>query len=296
VRIIVTGAGGFIGRAVRHALDGAHDVVAIDHQLQGAIGIEGNLCDATVLDMALADGCDAVIHLATVPGGTAELNPALAKRVNVNATMALIDAAARSGNRPRFIFASSIAVFGDPLPPEVNDSTPVAPMMVYGAHKAMMESWIETQTRRGAIAGMSLRFPGIVARPMGTAGMKSAFMSDVFHALGARRAIELPVSPDATMWLMSVQRIAANLVHALGIDATGTCTLPAVRTSMHDLVLAIARAADTDPALASYTPDAALEAAFGRQPPLTTNAAEGFGFAHDGSLDALVAAALETLA
>ena len=296
MRIILTGASGFIGSEVRLVLEGHHDVIAIDRLLQGTSGVEGDLCDPAVLDSAFARGCDAVIHLATVPGGAAELDPLLAKQANVDATMALIDAAARYGSRPRFIFASSIAVFGDPLPPLVDDTTAIAPMMVYGAHKAMMETWIETQTRRGSIAGLSLRFPGVVARPKGPSGMKSAFMSDVFHALVARLPIELPVSPDATMWLMSLRQIAANLVHALQIEATGTCTLPAIRTSMRDLVQTIASATQTDPALATYAPDMALEAGFGRQPPLRTAAAEALGFTNDGSIDALVASALLTLA
>jgi len=296
VRIILTGASGFIGSEVRLVLEGHHDVIAIDRLLQGTSGVEGDLCDPAVLDSAFARGCDAVIHLATVPGGAAELDPLLAKQANVDATMALIGAAARYGSRPRFIFASSIAVFGDPLPPLVDDTTAIAPMMVYGAHKAMMETWIETQTRRGSIAGLSLRFPGVVARPKGPSGMKSAFMSDVFHALVARLPIELPVSPEATMWLMSLRQIAANLVHALQIEATGTCTLPAIRTSMRDLVQTIASATQTDPALATYAPDMALEAGFGRQPPLRTAAAEALGFTNDGSIDALVASALLTLA
>ncbi len=228
--------------------------------------------------------------------GAAELDPLLAKQANVDATMALIDAAARTGSTPRFIFASSIAVFGDPLPPLVEDTTAIAPTMVYGAHKAMMETWIETQTRRGSIAGLSLRLPGVVARPKGPSDMKSAFMSDVFHALVARLPIELPVSPEATMWLMSLRQIAANLVHALQIEATGTCTLPAIRTSMRDLVQAIARATQTDPALVTYAPDIALEAGFGRQPPLRTSTAEALGFTNDGSIDTLVASALLTLA
>ena len=296
MRIILTGASGFIGSEVRLVLEGHHDVIAIDRLLQGTSGVEGDLCDPAVLDSAFARGCDAVIHLATVPGGAAELDPLLAKQANVDATMALIGAAARYGSRPRFIFASSIAVFGDPLPPLVDDTTAIAPMMVYGAHKAMMETWIETQTRRGSIAGLSLRFPGVVARPKGPSGMKSAFMSDVFHALVARLPIELPVSPEATMWLMSLRQIAANLVHALQIEATGTCTLPAIRTSMRDLVQTIASATQTDPALATYAPDMALEAGFGRQPPLRTAAAEALGFTNDGSIDALVASALLTLA
>lgn len=296
MRIILTGAGGFVGQEVRRCLQDRHEVVAIDQMLNGASGIEGDLCDKVTIENAFAGGCDAVIHLATLPGGAAELDPALAKRINIDVTMALVDAAALAGNRPRFIFASSIAVFGNSLPALIDDGTLPAPVMIYGAHKAMMESWIEAQTRRGAISGLSLRLPGIVARPKGPSGMKSAFMSDVFHALNAGQTIELPVSPEATMWLMSLQRVAANLVHALQIEATGTCTLPAIRTSMRDLVQAIASATQTDPALATYAPDMALEAGFGRQPPLSTSAAEALGFTNDRSVDALVASALLALA
>lgn len=295
MKIVLTGAGGFIGHALQKALSGDHEMVGIDRQLNGAAGIEGDLCDRATLDTAFANGCDAVIHLATVPGGAAEADPDLARRVNLDATMALIETAGRTANRPRFIFASSIAVFGNPLPPRVDDATVVAPMMLYGAHKALMETWIETQTRRGAISGLSLRFPGVIARPKGPSGMKSAFMSDVFHALRAAAPIELPVSPDATMWLMSVSQMVANLVQALETSATGTITLPALRVSMRELVEVIAQATKADPALASYAPDPALEAGFGRMPPLATPAADALGFSHDGNLDALVEAALATL-
>jgi nucleoside-diphosphate-sugar epimerase len=126
--------------------------------------------------------------------------------------------------------------------------------------------------------------------------MKSAFMSEVFHALSTGEAIALPVSSAATMWLASVSAVAANLAHALVIPASGTLTLPALHLSMSELVAAIARAAQTDPALASYIPDPALEAGFGRLPQLATPAADALGFVHDGTLDALVERALAALA
>lgn len=295
MRIVVTGAGGFVGRALLRTLVG-HDVVAVDSQLHGNPGVEGDLCDLETLSRAFANGCDAVVHLATVPGGAAEADPVSAKRVNLDASMALIDTAARGGACPRFVFASSIAVFGDNLPAEVDDTTPLAPRMIYGAHKAMMEQWIDAQTRRGAISGLSLRLPGIVARPRAPSGMKSAFMSDVFHAIAARQAIELPVSPAASMWLMSVERVAANIAHAVQIEDVGAVTLPALRVSMAELVAGIAAATGADLALGKYRPDAPLEAAFGRQPPLTTPRADAMGFAYDGTIDALVASALTTLA
>ncbi len=290
----MTGADGFVGRAVHRAL-GGHEVVPVDARLAGTPGIEGDLSDPVTLERAFSSGCDAVVHLATVPGGAAEIDPALAKRVNVDATMALIDAAAAAGACPRFIFASSIAVFGDPLPPQVNDATSLAPRMIYGAHKAMMEQWIETQTQSGSISGLSLRLPGIVARPPAPSGMKSAFMSDLFHALRARQPIILPVSADATLWLMSVSRIAANIVHALGLEYSGSLTLPALRVTMAGLVAEVARATGVSPSSVSYDPDAAIEAAFGRQPPLFTASADALGFRHDGDVAALVASALCTL-
>lgn len=296
LRIVLTGAGGFVGRALQANLAVRHDVCGIDTVLNGASGIEGDLCDRATLEAAFADGCDAVIHLATVPGGAAEANPEQARRVNVDATMALLDIAAQTSSRPRFLFSSSIAVFGNALPHCVDDATPLAPVMLYGGHKAMMESWLEMHTRRGAVSGLAMRLSGVVARPLGPSGMKSAFMSDVFHALRSSEPIELPVSPGATMWLSSVARTVMNLTHALEIEATGTVTLPALRVSMRDLVTAIAKATGADQALASYAPDPVLEAGFGRLPLLSTPAADALGFSHDGTIEALVESALATLA
>jgi hypothetical protein len=131
--------------------------------------------------------------------------------------------------------------------------------------------------------------------------MKSAFMSDLFHALKAGEAFTCPVSPGATIWAQSVDRCAGNFVHALDLDSallppTRAVTLPALLIPMDALAAEIARQCGTDPALVSYAPDPALEAAFGAYPPLATPAADHAGFAHDGTLAKLVASALETLA
>lgn len=295
MRIIVTGGGGFVGRALVSELAGQHELILIDKFLYGQPGIEGDLCDPATRAAAFAGGCDAVIHLATVPGGAAEADPAIAKAVNIDATMALVDAAAQAGPKPRFIFASSIAVFGDPLPQKMDDMTPLAPRMLYGAHKAMMEQWLATQTRRGAISALSLRLPGIVARPRAPSGMKSAFMSDVFHALKYGEAITLPLSEEATMWLMSVAQVARNLAHALEIAAEGAMTLPARHVSMRDLVMTLSAATGAAATLVAYEPDSLVEAVFGRQPDLSTPTAQSLGFAADRDLTALVASALSTL-
>lgn len=305
MRIVVTGAGGFVGRHLISKL-GTHDVIALDtvtDNIPAAANVDllaGDFCDAAVLEQAFKGGCDAVVHLATVPGGAAERSPALAWRVNVEGSMRLCEVAARSGTRPRFVFASSIAVFGDPLPPGVNDATPLAPKLYYGAHKAMMEQWLATLTRRGELDAVSLRLSGVIARPKGPSGMKSAFLSDVFHALAAGDSYVMPVSADATCWLTSIECAADNFVHALTLDLAAAppevaVTLPCLRARIADLVAEIAAQTGRSIDCVSYSPDAVLEAAFGTQPPVTTAAADALGFVGDGKLSTLVSNALSAV-
>lgn len=305
--IIVTGAGGFVGRQlVQRLLDAGESVVGMDSAAggipAGARAVVGDIASLPVRADAFADGCSALVHLATVPGGAAEADPAASRRINIDAMYDLLDAAKAAGNRPRIVYASSIAVFGDPLPAGgVDDATPLAPRMVYGGHKAMMETAIAMMHHRGEIEGISVRLPGILARPKGPSGMKSAFMSDLFHALRGGEPFVCPVSQGATIWAQSVACCAGNLAHALTMDpalmpVTRVVTLPAQRITMGDLAAEIAHQCGASTDLVTYEPNAALEAAFGAHPPLATPAADRAGFVHDGDAATLVANALSVIA
>ena len=130
--------------------------------------------------------------------------------------------------------------------------------------------------------------------------MKSAFMSDLFHALKAGQPFICPVSAEATIWAQSVTCCAANFVHALSLETpllppTRAVTLPALRIAIGDLAAEIARQCAVSVDLVSHAPDAALEAAFGTQPPLETPAALHAGFAHDGNVASLVTSALAAI-
>jgi nucleoside-diphosphate-sugar epimerase len=315
MNILITGAHGFVGRnLVRRLLrDGAvapgaapfSRLTLVDLGQDAAIDdprvrfVGGSIADDAVLRAAFADRVDHVFHLASVPGGAAEKSYALGLDVNLRATLAMLELLRTQPAPPaRFTFASTIAVYGAPLPAVVDDRTPMRPGLSYGAHKLVDEILIQDYSRRGWIDGRIVRLPGIVARPPEPSGLLSAFMSDIFWKLKAGERFTCPVSADAVGWWMSVRCCVDNLLHAASLDAARVAprrdyTLPVLRIRIGELVEGLARRfGDDRRGLVTYVPNETLEQAFGRYPPLDAGAAQGIGFRHDGDIDALIENAL----
>lgn len=313
MRVLVTGADGFVGRhLVRRLLaDGLPDgrtitrLILMDMAFREPIDdprvrlLCGSIAEAGRLDEAFAEGpLDLVFHLASIPGGLAEARFELGLEVNLQATVALLELLRRQAHVARLVFASTIAVYGAPMPAQVDDETPLRPGLSYAAHKRVGEILIEDYSRRGWIEGVSLRLPGIVARPPEPSGLLSAFMSDVFWQLKAGEPFICPVSPEAVAWWMSVGCCVDNLLHAATLPADRLSTrrslaLPVLHLTMAEVIEALARRfGDDRHALVSYRPDAKLEAAFGAFPPLRAEAAETLGFAHDDDVDRLIERAI----
>jgi nucleoside-diphosphate-sugar epimerase len=249
------------------------------------------------LERAVAGGVDCVFHLASVPGGAAERNFELGLKVNLESTINLLEVLRATGTNPRLVFASTVGVYGVPLPEVIDEDSLPLPSLSYGAHKYASEVLLADYARRGFVDGRALRIPGIVARPP-TNGMLSIFLSDLIRELSAGRSVVCPVEPHAPSWWMSRPCVVDNLLHAAALPQSAlpsqrSFLLPVQRLSMDDVVRGIAaRCGQEVLGRVSYRPDAKLQEQFANSPPLRSPRAEGAGFRHDGDVATLIHRAL----
>jgi len=165
MRVLVTGGAGFIGSHVVDKLRARghdpriFDLVPSPHHGAEVETILGDLCDPDTARRAI-DGCDAVVHLAALADVDEVVkDPARADRVNVHGTHVLL-AAARDAGVGRFVYASTIWVYGDAADPEpVTEDTPLGlPKHFYTATKIAGEHYTASYGELYGVEWTILRF------------------------------------------------------------------------------------------------------------------------------------------
>ena len=272
-------------------LDQAPSSIADDRRVRSFVGDFG---DPAVRDAAL-EGADAVILLAAILGGAAEANYALSRRVNVHAALDLFEHLRDCAPQTRLVFASTIAVYSQPMPDPVTDETPLAPDMLYGAQKLMMEVALSNFAAKGWLDGVSLRLPGVVARDGADAALKSAFMSRLFWNVKRGEDVTLPVAPDSRAWMSSIEMVAQSFIHAAKLPDIGprrAFTLPALSPTYGELVEALKQRFPESRSKVAFAPESATIELFGKYPRLATETADRLGFPRDANVDGLIVNAM----
>ncbi|MAY62756.1 MAG: NAD-dependent epimerase [Rhizobiales bacterium] len=267
MHVMVLGAAGMIGRKLIAALAKKGEINGrpID-RITGVDIVAPEMpvsplkCDAIAGDLS-AEGMasrivalrpDLIFHLAAIVSGEAEADFEKGYRINMDGTLALFEAIRREGEEkpycPKLVFTSSIAVFGEPLPEEIEDTFFLTPLTSYGTQKAIGELLLADYSRRGFLDGIGIRLPTITIRPGKPNLAASGFFSSILREPLSGKEAVLPVGDDVRHWFASPRAAVGFLLHAAGLEterlgARRTLSLPGLSATVGEQIEALRRVA-----------------------------------------------------
>jgi UDP-glucose 4-epimerase len=146
MRVLVTGAAGRLGTALRRRLTASDEfdlILSTGSRSTSARGSAVDLSDQAAVERLVTDSQPAaIVHLGAVVGAACELDPARTHAVNVEATRTLATAGDAVG-ATRFVFASTSAVYGDRYAMPVDESGAIDALSAYARSKLEAERTLE---------------------------------------------------------------------------------------------------------------------------------------------------------
>lgn len=310
MKILVTGAAGFLGSRLVQALLSQPDVTAIvsadlapcpvaDPRVESRVG---TIADPGFVQSIVDPDVRIVYHLAAVLSGQSEAEFDVGIGINVDGTRALLERCRALGTVPRFVFSSTVAVFGGLLPRVVPEDAALLPQTSYGVGKAIVELLVGEYSRRGFVDGVSCRLATITVRPGKPNSALSSFVSGIIREpLGGVDTV-CPVPVETPIWVSSPDRVIQNLVHAARIPAAAldghrSLNLPGLRVTAGEMLASLERlAGPAARARVTLERDARVEKAMvGWPAALDARRALSLGFEGDADVDAIVRQYMQTI-
>ena len=315
MHVLIIGAAGMIGRKLvgaisRQGLLGTRPVGRLT--LVDAVAPEtpaGFSGEATCLALDVSDPLaaprmlagrpDVIVHLAAIVSGEAEQDFDKGYRVNLDGARHLFDAIRQllltEAYCPRLVFASSIAVFGTPMPDIIDDDFLTAPMTSYGTQKAIGELLLQDYTRRGVFDGLAIRLPTICIRPGLPNKAASGFFSGILREPLSGKPAVLPVDDSVRHWHASPRAAVGFLSHAATMDLgpvghRRVLTMPGLAATVAEQIEALRRVAgDKAVALIRREPDPDIIRIVSNWPRgFTAERATALGFRAESSFDEII--------
>lgn len=189
MRILVTGAAGFIGANLCRELmsrPGIEKVIGLDNLSTGYAanldqsGIDlvvGSILDRPLLQ-DLVDGVDAVVHLAARPSVPRSLqDPVASHEANASGSLAVLEACRRRS--VHVVAASSSSVYGSVTTLPKHEDLATRPLSPYAASKLAAEAYLLAYHAAFALPALALRFFNVYG-PLQAAGHAYAAVIPAF--------------------------------------------------------------------------------------------------------------------
>jgi len=202
-----------------------------------------------VAQKLLAEKPDVIFHLAGVVSGEAELDFEKGYRVNLESIQHLLETIRKTPDyHPKFVYTSSIAVFGAPFPPAIYDEFHLTPLTSYGTQKAMGEFLLADYNRRGFLDGVGIRLPTICVRPGKPNKAASGFFSNIIREPLAGMEAVLPVKDTVVHGHATPRSAVGFLLHAASLTRAQlgpriNITMPGVYCTVGEQIEALRRIA-----------------------------------------------------